>query len=320
MTQARAAIATLLATSLIAASNPRPARADEPSAPTETDEPTADATTLEARAHHRRALQLYDDGEYRLALVEFERAYAIGKSYKVLFNIGQVSYQLTRYAKARVAFERYLADGGNRVDTDRRAAVERDLTTLKLRTASLSIHVNGPGATVVINDEPAGQAPIDDAIVDAGALRVNISRDGWTPAVRQVTLAGGDSQTLDVTLSPVRREVIETRPSGTGLSGPALAGWIATGVLAAGAIGTGIAANAASSTYDTKLNSPIAGSPADAHADLEHQRNVVRGLAITTDALIVGSLIAGGIALWLTIRGPHPDQPHAARDPFTVSF
>jgi len=72
----------------------RRAHADEaPTPPTSAEdvqEVEADASTVETRAHHRRGIELYDDGDFRLALVEFEPAYAISKNYKILFNIGQV--------------------------------------------------------------------------------------------------------------------------------------------------------------------------------------------------------------------------------------
>lgn len=55
-----------------------PAGADEPARGAQETSPVGE----EARAHHRRGLELYDEGDYRLALVEFQRAYAVGQNHK----------------------------------------------------------------------------------------------------------------------------------------------------------------------------------------------------------------------------------------------
>ena len=82
--------------------------ADDPPLPP----PPVDEEADLARQHHRRGLELYDEGDFRLALVEFERAYSVGHNFKILFNIGQVHFQLNGYAKARLALEQYLKEGG----------------------------------------------------------------------------------------------------------------------------------------------------------------------------------------------------------------
>jgi len=283
-----------------------------------------DPTTDQARQHHRRGLELYDEGDFRLALVEFERAHSIGHNFKVLFNIGQVHFQLKNYAKSRLALERYLEEGGAAVPEARRASVEKDLATLRGRTAKLTVRVNVGDADVMINQTLAGKAPIDDLLVDAGTLRLQISRNGYAPRIRDITLAGGDQQVVTIDLLEAPRDVMVTQVS-TGLPGAAIAAWIITGALAAGAVGTGIAATSAKSTYDTKRTTPIAGSAAEGRADLERQRNLVGALALTTDILAVAALAAGGVSLYLTLRDkPKPDAPqvrvNGAGATFLVGF
>src|SRR5688572_21286235 len=78
-----------------APADPAPA---EPAAP----EPSAEAKQ-EARERFNQGLALFEDGDYGLALIEFERAYAVVPDYRVLYNIAQVNIQLGRYAKARHA-------------------------------------------------------------------------------------------------------------------------------------------------------------------------------------------------------------------------
>ncbi|MBX3188497.1 MAG: PEGA domain-containing protein [Labilithrix sp.] len=284
----------------------RPAMAQEEPAPPIEAPPAApeaepvDPKTEEMRAHHRRGLELFDEGDFRLALIEFERAYAIGGSARILFNIGQVHYQLNNYAKARLALERYLAEGGDAITPKRRADVERDLAALRQRTATLSVRVNVDGAEIAINDATMGKAPLERALVDAGTLRVQITRAGYATRVTEITLAGGDQQVVTIDLTETRPDVVVTH---TGLPAEAITGWIVTGVLLAGTVGTGIAAISASSTYDTKRTTPIAGSPQEAQADLSRQRNLVGALAVTTDVLAISTIVAAGVSLYFTLRG-----------------
>jgi hypothetical protein len=290
------------------APEPAPAAPAAPAPPVEADGPV-DPKTEEVRAHHRRGLELFDEGDYRLALVEFERAYAIGGSYKILFNIGQVHYQLNNYARARLALERYLFEGGDAITAKRRADVEKDLAALRQRTATLTIHVNVEGAEIAINDAPAGKAPLERTLVDAGKLRVQITRSGYATRVTEITLAGGDQQVVTIDLLEAAPSVIVTH---TGLPGEAIASWIVSGVLLAGTVGTGIAALAASSEYDTKRTTPISGSPQEASADLNRQRDLVGALAVTTDILAVSTLVAAGVSLYFTLR-TKPSNPEAPR-------
>jgi len=303
-------MSVVLGASLLA---PRAARADEPeSAPAQAPAPApVDPIAEEARAHHRRGLELYDEGDYRLALVEFERAYAIGKSFKVLFNIGQVHYQMASYARARVALERYLAEGGANIPEKRRADVAKDLAALRQRTATLSVTVNVEGAEVTIGDLVLGTAPLEKAIVDAGTFRVQASRPGYLPKARVVTLAGGDVEAVHLELAPMTAGVV-VAPESAGLPGAAVASWIVTGVLFAGAVGTGTATLAAASAYESKRETPVSGSAEQGRAELERQRDLVRGLAITTDVLAVAAAAGAGLSLYLTLK-PRTSQPDAAR-------
>jgi len=269
---------------------------EPPPPPSEVADPAAD----EARARHRRGIQLFDEGDFRLALLELERAYALHPSYRVLYNIAQVHYQLGEYAKALTAFEQYLKEGGAEVAASRRAEVEADLATLRTRVGTLSVRVSVDGAELALNDQPLGRAPLDRALVDAGTLKVQASRPGYVTATRVVKLAGGDSAVVQIELEKATADVVVTTDR---MSAVATGSWIATGALAAAAVGFGVAANGAKNRYEDKLASPIDGSPAEASADLERRRSLVTGLAITTDALIVTTVVGVGVSLYLTLRG-----------------
>src|SRR5438105_2983977 len=73
----------------------------------------------QAKAHFKNGTDLYDENNFRGALVEFQRAYELAPSYKILFNIGQVDMELQDYAGAMTAYARYLREGGPDVSADR---------------------------------------------------------------------------------------------------------------------------------------------------------------------------------------------------------
>lgn len=322
-----ALFATALAfESTLARADDAPSRApDDPPAPTappsaETP-PPGDAAADEARARHRRGIQLFDEGDFRLALLELERAYALHPSHRVLYNIAQVHYQLGEYAKALAAFERYLHDGGDDIAAARRAEVEADLATLRTRVGTLTVRVNVEDADLVLNEQPLGRAPVERVVVDAGTLKLQVSRPGYGTTTRVVKLAGGDTVLVRIELVRTTTDVVVRSE---GLSALATGSWIVTGALAASAVGFGVAANGAKNRYEDKLATPIDGSPAEAAADLERRRSLVTGLAITTDALIGATVIGAGVSLYLTLRGkPAPTtivRPLSKGATWAVSF
>src|SRR5512140_765550 len=85
----------------------------------------AEAVKTEARSHYDRGIQLYKEGAYDAAFVEFERAYKLFPSFRILYNMGQVKYELNDFASALTIFRRYLKDGGTEVPADKKADVTK---------------------------------------------------------------------------------------------------------------------------------------------------------------------------------------------------
>src|SRR3954465_9847176 len=92
--------------------------------------PTA-ASVEEARQHYKRGVDLYGEANYTAALIEFRRAYEIAPNFSVLYNIGQIHYQLHDYADSLRTFQAYLSEGGNKVPSARRTEVEREVAYLR---------------------------------------------------------------------------------------------------------------------------------------------------------------------------------------------
>ncbi len=86
----------------------------------------ARADTDDARSHFTRAVELFKEGDFRAALIEFQRAYDASPNYKVLYNLGQTNLELQDYAGALRAFRGYLDGGGRDIPAARRTQVEAD--------------------------------------------------------------------------------------------------------------------------------------------------------------------------------------------------
>lgn len=288
-------------------------------------EPTEQAKA-EAKQRFARGIELYQEGDYNLALIEFERVYDLVPDYRVLYNIGQVSIQLGRYARATRALSRYLAEGGEKLDPERVSAVQADLEMLKGRTAYLTITTNLEGAQIFLDDRLVGVAPLKDAIlVDAGEHRVNVRKPGFNSTPTQVTLAGGEKVSVDVALTaePQRKPetVIVERPApGAGAEErePKTAmwiGWSTTGALAASAAVFGILGiSARTELEDDKNNPTTAANQERVLEEREEQERRAKTMFMTADILGAAAIVAGGVSLYLTFKpSSKPEQERAGQ-------
>jgi tetratricopeptide (TPR) repeat protein len=283
------------------AAAPNPATSPAPASEQVAPDPTAEAQE-EARQRFDRGLALFEDGDFRLALIEFERAYALVPDYRVLYNIAQVNIQLGRYAEARRALEEYVNKAGAALPESRAAGVKDDLKMLAARTAHLSVTSNAAGADIILNDTPVGTAPLaEPLLVDAGEHRVELRKAGYVSRIQQVKLAGGDASSITVNLEEVKpRTVIvergqepivrEERPSWLWAS------WTATGVLAAGAVATGVFGISKANEYEDEKDLPQTSK-----TKLEDLSNQADTLLLVADIAGAAAVVAGGISLYFTL-------------------
>jgi hypothetical protein len=263
------------------------------------------AVVEEAKQRFDRGLDLYTEGEYPLALIEFRRAYELVPNYRVLYNIGQVSIQLGQYANARRALEEYMQKGGDAIPADRRAAVTKDLTMLEQRTAFVEITVNVPGSDVLVDDVSVGKAPLSAALlVDAGIHRVIVRHPGYLQRNDQVTLAGGDRQSLAVTLElepPEKSTIVVREREVQSNSTLVIGGWVTTGALATAAVVTGILG--AGKAKDLKnLRTADPNKVSDIGEKLDDTKSSARTLLLVSDVCSGAAVVVGGLSLWFTLN------------------
>jgi hypothetical protein len=157
---------------------------------------------------------MYQEDDFRGALIEFSRAYELAPNWAVLYNVGQSHYQLREYATALRTLERYLDEGGDKVTGDRRAEVERELAELRARVAHVTVVANVEDVDVALDDAPLGKASRSEPrLVGEGRHRVTASKPGYMPVTEVVDIAGGDSPTLHFDLTPVAPELPSPPPA-----------------------------------------------------------------------------------------------------------
>jgi hypothetical protein len=285
----------------------------------------ARAAKQEAGTRFRKGLELYNDGDYQAALIEFRRAYELAPNYNVLYNIGQVYFQLQDYAGALTALERYLAEGGAAVNGNRRAEVEKDLAKLRQRVAHLDVSTSVDDAEIALDDAPIGKTPFTKPVlVSAGKHKITATKSGRVTATKVFEIASGDTLKLSLELAdqsapapappppeaPARAPATSSSEGGSGSL--VWLGWVATGALAVGAGVTG--GLALKSSGDLATQRDTAGAT---RADLDSGASKTRTLAVVTDVLAASAVVAGGVTLYFTLRGPSKpksDAPAAASE------
>ncbi len=271
--------------------------------------PSASAMA-EAKMRYDRGLKLYDEGNYDAARVEMQRAYELAPTYRILYNLGLVHRQLNDYAASLKAFQQYLVEGAKKIDAKRRAEVEKYVTDLKSHVAMVTIEVDKAGAEVSIDEAAIGTAPLAEPVmVNAGKRRISARLPGRPPETKVVTVAGGDAVTVKLELGeptpdkppppppqPAPKPVVSTTP--------VYVAWGATGALA---LGAGVSAGFL--FFASRDLRALKAEPSPSRVDLEPAANKTKTWALVTDIFLAGTLVAGGVATYLTFRSPTKEGP-----------
>ena len=284
---------------------PAPPAPAAPTGPTTTP-PNAESAdpTERARVHYERGLQLFNEENYDAALFEFDRAYELAPSYKILYNMGRIQRQQNNYAAAMRSYTRYLHEGGANVPADRRKEVETEIAVLKPRVANIRVTVNVDAADVYADDIPVCTATIESAcvgksplqapiIVNGGRHKITATKKGYAPATSLVSVVGSDEIEVKLDLVSYDRPVVAKNPWVL----PTIVGWSVTGAGLITAIIAG--ASASSAADDQKAAVDRFGTT---RSELDDAKDKTRTLATVTDAFLIGSGVVAAVSTYLTVR------------------
>jgi len=298
--KARVALVAVLALSPLAwsfdvAAAPPDAPANEPKA------------VDEARLRFQKGVQLFKEWSFEAALAEFRKAYQLAPSYRVLYNIAQVHYELKNYVDALKAFRQYLNEGAADVAPDRRLQVEAEIRKLEGRVGYIEVVANVDTAQVAIDDVPVGILPMKAPIlVNPGVRRVSVTKPGFGTTARNVTIAGGDHAQVQIEMN----EAVASRPQRdeAGKKGqpkyelrerPRTAMWISLAATGAFTVGAGVfalLAQDAKRDFEQQL-----GVFPSTRADIDEARSTMVRHAAITDGLAAAAVVSGGFTLFFAL-------------------
>ena len=296
----------------------------------------------DAQRRFQRGVELYKEGDFGGAFVEFKRAYDLVPSYKILYNLGQVSYQRHDYASALRYFRQYLGEGDAAISVDRQREVAAEITKLAPRVGSVEVQALEEGVEVLVDDVLMGTTPIGTVIVNVGRRKVDLVARGGEHATRVVEVAGGEIVRVTFprlapqpTAAAVPAEPAPTRPTTDVVVTP----WPAAA--AAGPVMVVPAPAPATSTAVPLLVSPppspkttfpwkswtvtgllaagaattgvlaiVSSRELDAQlvkfpldpVEVDYYDRRTRGFALATDGLLIGTSIMTAVSLYLTFR------------------
>jgi tetratricopeptide (TPR) repeat protein len=272
----------------------------------------SDAVIAEARVHVQKGVELYSEGDLNAARVELERAYELQPSYRLLYNLGQVAFEQRDYPAAERYYRDYLNQGGEAIEAERRADVERDLQRLQERVANVSIESNIAGAKLFVDGREVGHAPLTESLrLSAGRRVFRAEAPGRAPVSREVDVIGGEQRHVELAFGPALIASEQGARAGSSALHPALWTGIATGVLAIGAGGMAFWAGVDDREYDRELERRTTRARLDAIADRTKTK------ALIADVLL-GAAVASAAAtvvLLLVVDGEQEREPAVAVGP-----
>ncbi|MDQ3031952.1 MAG: PEGA domain-containing protein [Myxococcota bacterium] len=265
----------------------------------------------EALERFEDAQRVFDQGDYRAALAEFQRIYDLLEGHPnrhfVLFNLGRSYEELHRYDRAIQMYQRYLDEGGAAAED--RADVEASLRALERLLGTVVIVLEGSEppetAEVWLGEWQVGQAP-GEVHIPAGQHVIEIRAPGYETARREIEVPARRSVGLSLELGKL-----------SDFRGLHPAAFISTTVLAVGAlavgIGFGIHALSLNADATTCRNTPHCS------IDVETRRREIRDTALVADVLYgtaglfaVTSLVLAFLTDWGSAPTPELMSPDSA--------
>lgn len=180
--------------------------------------PPSDATVADAKRHFEAGLKLYAERVYAAALTEFEESYRLGGRATALKNVAQCHRELKQFAEAYDAYNQLLVLHGNDpvLKAPEKAAAKKALAELAKIIGTVEILAEPPGAEVSIDGKVVGVTPMRPVHVDLGDHEVKITKVGYEPFAKSVTVVAEQSVSVSAALTQevTTGRVVVTESSG----------------------------------------------------------------------------------------------------------
>jgi hypothetical protein len=189
--------ASIVLCSVLAAS---PSRADKPRRH-EAPPALAQSLTGESKEAYLSGELLFTNGDFNGAVAKFQQAYDLSKDPRLLFDMAVAEKGLHAYARMERHLEQYSRETGPNAAPEDKAAVDAALAAIRNLVGSLTVDVTPPGATVTVDGQPAGTAPLEGPLLlDLGAHVLVVQKADFDPITKAVDIKGGTSSSLSIVL------------------------------------------------------------------------------------------------------------------------
>jgi hypothetical protein len=166
------------------------------------DKDVSEADLLLVKEFHKKAMGLFEKGDYEGALVNFLKADSIKSTSFTLFSIARCYDNLYKYQDAYEYYQKYI-DTGEKANYDE---VIEAVARIESMPVILKVVTTPEGAGVFINGKEVTfqKTPIVSE-VEPGTHTIVIRKKGFKDAVETVTIPFGGIGRIDVTLMPVTK-------------------------------------------------------------------------------------------------------------------
>lgn len=185
--------------------------------------------------HMTNGVRLFNSGDFKTAITEFEAAYESAAGPSPLINQALAYQKLSQYPKAVAKLELCLAKHGGAMSEGDRQEVKKTIDEMRPLLAFVSIETSPTDAALRLDEEPI--AAREAVPLSPGEHKLVVEKPGFVTATRAFSVVSGDKLALAITLDPaIGTLIVSARDKGTAIrvDGKVLAHGAFSGELPAG--------------------------------------------------------------------------------------
>ena len=164
----------------------------------------AQSSSDEYKRNIESAVLEFDAGNWAEARVLFQHAHSLRPSARTMRGMGKASFELKEYVRAQRELSSSLSEQRAPLSEPQRQEIQALLTRIDRFVGVLKMRVKPEDAhpTIMID----GVRTDGELKLDLGHHEINVQADGYQALNHKISIEGGKTQHLQLTLNPVRLE------------------------------------------------------------------------------------------------------------------
>lgn len=156
-----------------------------------------------AKKYFREGVSYYESGKHAQALESFQKSYEIKPHWAIRFNLGLCYKELGMYVKAREEFNKFVEEGGSKINPSTKKQVEQAIAELNNIIAVVTIEVNVKKAEILMDGKTVGYTPMSDKVyLNPGSHILIIQKNGYESYREEFILSKGERKSFKIYLLP----------------------------------------------------------------------------------------------------------------------